>query len=127
MNSDKDMKSLLQEVISTTVFEDTAIIETTTQIEITEILTQIRAIKGVVIVNLKEASEKVTENKKRAVLKIKFLPIGGSLNGYIKFMTASIRSTRGVLGFRTKEIVDVEKRSKQERDKKSRMKKIKSF
>jgi hypothetical protein len=127
MNSDKDIKNLLQEVISSTVFEATAIIETTTQLDITEILTQIRAIKGVVIVNLKEASEKVTENKKRAVLKIKFLPIGGSLKGYVKFMTSSVRATNGVLAFRTKEIVDVERRSKQEREKKSRMKKIKSF
>ena len=59
MNKQEKLKKMLIEAIQDTVWEATCVLQTSRGDNLTGILTQIRAIRGVTIVNLKEASKKV--------------------------------------------------------------------
>ena len=67
------LKHSLSEAIGSAVWEAMCVLQTNRTENLTEVLTQIRALRGVTIVNLKEASKKVTQGKEISNISIKFV------------------------------------------------------
>tara|TARA_Y100001963_G_C6677918_1_gene398401 strand:+ start:608 stop:1003 length:396 start_codon:yes stop_codon:yes gene_type:complete len=124
MTTLENIKKIVTEAIGQAVWEAQCTLHTARTENLTEILTQIRAIRGVTIVNLVEASKKVTQNKEVSQIKVKFVPIGGSVPQYLKWLKNKVRNTSGVLSFIVKEVVDVEKELKKKRDRTAKKKKL---
>lgn len=124
MNKQKELKNILSEAIGSAVWEAMCVLQTNRTENLTEIMTQIRALRGVTIVNLKEASKKVTQGKEISKISVKFVPIGGSVPQYLTWLKNKVRNTSGVLSFIVKEIYDVEKELKKKRAATSKKKKL---
>tara|TARA_B100000424_G_C22531720_1_gene304064 strand:+ start:84 stop:476 length:393 start_codon:yes stop_codon:yes gene_type:complete len=118
------LKHILSEAIGSAVWEAMCVLQTNRTENLTEVLTQIRALRGVTIVNLKEASKKVTQGKEISNISVKFVPIGGSVPQYLIWLKNKVRNTPGVLSFIVKEIFDVEKEIKKKRDQTAKKKKL---
>ena len=99
MNNKDDFKNLIREELKKSVYEAVCVINTSKKEFLTDILTMIRALPGVTIVNLVGASEDVSKQKEAAYLKIKFIPLIVSLEQYVKTLTNKIREIRGVYSF----------------------------
>ena len=98
----KFFKSLIKEEIARRVQEAECYIETSTGENLTDILTAIRSIAGVTIVNLVGSSRKVSEQKEAAILKIKFIPVSATLDTFVKALVLRIRNLNGVYSFHIK-------------------------
>ena len=69
----KRIKNLIVETISDKVQEAECVIHTSAKVNLTDVLTSIRAIAGVTIVNLVGSSNRVSEDRDASYLKIKFI------------------------------------------------------
>ena len=124
MERQQELEKVLSEAVSETIFEALCTLQTNRTENLTDVLTRIRALRGVTIVNLKEASKKVTQGKEVSKISLKFVPIGGSVPQYLQWLKNKIRNTPGVLSFIVKEISNVEKEAKKKRDRAARKKKL---
>jgi len=98
------LRTLVEQEISNKVQEAECVIQTSAGENLTDILTSIRAIAGVTIVNLVGSSKKLTEYKEIAYLRIKFVPLGVSTDSFIKSLVNHIRALKGVYSFHIKNV-----------------------
>jgi len=98
------LRILVEQEISSKVQEAECVIQTSVEMNLTDILTSIRAIAGVTIVNLIGSSRKLTEYKAIAYLKIKFVPLGASSDTFIKSLVNHVRGLQGVYSFQIKNV-----------------------
>mgnify|MGYP001318539320 CR=1 FL=1 len=105
------LRQLIKEAIEEGIFEVMCLLTVERQYNLTNILTDIRAIKGVTVVTLREAATFVSEDKEIAPLKIKIKPVGSSVLNYVRALHRAIVSLDGVISFDYKKIIDVEKRT----------------
>ena len=106
------LRVLVKEVIEEGIFEILCLLTTNRQVNLTNILTDVRAIKGITTVTLRKAATAVSEDKEIAQLKIKFKPVGSSVFRYVKAVRHTIKNIDGVLDFEYDKIIDVQKRAK---------------
>tara|TARA_Y100001973_G_C5188636_1_gene329451 strand:+ start:95 stop:484 length:390 start_codon:yes stop_codon:yes gene_type:complete len=104
------LKSLIKEQVERSVYEAECILQTSKKENFTDILTMIRAIAGVTIVNVLEAAKSVSEQKEVSTLRIKFIPIDYGLDGYTKLLVNKILSLQGVYGFHMRNIEGYDQR-----------------
>jgi len=114
MKGMKEIKGLIKEVIESTVYEMNCILEASTDANVTDLLTHIRAQPGITIVTLREASKEVSQLKEKAYLTVKFLPLGPSIAKYLKELVSRVRAIEGVYSFQVNEktLIDTEKKRK---------------
>jgi len=108
--SKSNLKNLIKEQVEKSVYEAECILQTSRKENITDILTMIRAIAGVTIVNVMDAAKAVSEQKKVSTLRVKFIPIDYGLDGYTKLLVNKVLSLSGVYGFHMKNIEGYEQR-----------------
>lgn len=99
-----NLRTLVEQEISSKVQEAECVIQTSAEENLTDILTSIRAIAGVTIVNLVGSSKKLTEYKEIAYLRIKFVPLGSSTDSFIKGLVNHVRGLKGVYSFHIKSV-----------------------
>jgi len=108
--SKNNLKSLIKEQIEKSVYEAECVLQTSKKENFTDVLTMIRAIAGVTIVNVAEAAKSVSDQKEVSVLRMKFIPIDYGLDGYTKLLVNKILSLQGVYGFHMKNIEGYDQR-----------------
>jgi hypothetical protein len=74
------------------------------EVNVLDVLTYVRALRGVTIVSLKEATKKITANKETAIVRIKFQPTGLTTRPYMKTLEKEIRKIPGVISFHYKSV-----------------------
>jgi len=123
----KKIKDLVRERIEYRVYEAECLIQTSRQDNLTEVLTGMRALPGITTVNMVGASKQLSEEKEESRLKIKFVPLGKSLNAYIKFLIQKTRKLPGVYSFQIKNVINYKHKLEKEREHRARMKKLKQM
>lgn len=113
-----NLRVLVEQEISDKVQEAECVIQTSADQNLTDILTSIRAIAGITIVNLVGSSKKLTDYKEIAYLKIKFVPLGSSTSSFMKSLVNHVRSLKGVYSFHIKNVENL--KSKVARKKKQK-------
>tara|TARA_R100000152_G_C6770939_1_gene197291 strand:- start:909 stop:1298 length:390 start_codon:yes stop_codon:yes gene_type:complete len=108
--SKNNLKSLIKEQIEKSVYEAECVLQTSKKENFTDVLTMIRAIAGVTIVNVAEAAKSVSDQKEVSVLRMKFIPIDYGLDGYTKLLVNKVLSLQGVYGFHMKNIEGYDQR-----------------
>lgn len=107
IESVEQLENLIKEEISKIpVYLASVLIETDRNENLTDILTEIRAIEGVTIVTLDSPSHPITAYKERTYISLKFIPVGNfnrPLN-FLKEMRTRIMETRGVHTFSVKHL-----------------------
>jgi hypothetical protein len=97
----KSLKQLISEQMSEKdMIRAECIIHTKREENITDTLTNIRALPGVTIVTMLGSSKPVSLYKEISRLRIKFLPLTGSTKEYIIFLNKKIRSLPSVFSFK---------------------------
>lgn len=106
MEEEKPKKSIVvKEFLIYCIFDDKK--------HITDIMTEIRAITGVVTVSIFESEKKITENKKMVKLRMKFLQFSDIIDEDIKILKKDILSVEGVYNIVMKiRKIDLDNRSK---------------
>jgi hypothetical protein len=110
MKSREELKDLIYEVlresqIVKSIYQSMCLLETVEQENLTEILTAIRALKGVTVVTMVEPHALVTAEKAKSVVNIKFIPARGyTLNNYLHHLTTSVINIPGVHNIAFKKI-----------------------
>ena len=106
---EKAIRNILNEAdISPFFFESFTELISDPKQNLTDILTQLRSIQGIVIVNVSEPSQRVSDRKEKTILRIKFLVPGGhSFNSFRKMLQAKARTLDGVQRLTIKQILDV--------------------
>tara|TARA_R100000995_G_C3438190_1_gene101937 strand:- start:116 stop:505 length:390 start_codon:yes stop_codon:yes gene_type:complete len=104
------LKNLIKEQVERSVYEAECILQTSKKENFTDILTMIRAIAGVTIVNVLEAAKSVSEQKEVSTLRVKFIPVDYGLDGYTKLLVNKILSLQGVYGFHMRNIEGYDQR-----------------
>lgn len=102
------LRTLVEQEISSKIQEAECIIQTAAAENLTDVLTSIRAIAGVTIVNLVGSSKKLTEYKQIAYLKIKFVPLGVSADAFLKDLVNHVRELQGVYSFQVKNVENLQ-------------------
>jgi len=115
----KIIKNIVAEVIADKVQEAECLIHTSTKENLTDVLTSIRAISGVTIVNLVGSSQKVSEGRTASYLKIKFIPNITSSDSYVRNLADYVRNLPSVFTFEVKKVENLKQklaRRKQQKD-----------
>lgn len=103
----KDLKYLISEQLSEKdIIQAECLIHTKRDENITDVLTNIRALPGVTIVTMIGSSKQVSLYKEISRLRIKFLPLTGTIKEYIVFLNNKVRSFPEVYSFK---VVDYRK------------------
>ena len=80
-----------------TVYQALCVLETKREENLTEILTGIRAIKGVTVVTMVEPHALAAEERRKSIIKIKFIPVRGfSLSNYLYHLDSQVANIPGV-------------------------------
>ncbi len=108
--SKNTLKNLIREQVERSVYEAECILQTSKKENFTDILTMIRALPGVTIVNVLEAAKSVSEQKEVSTLRVKFIPIDYGLDGFTKLLVNKILSLQGVYGFHMRNIEGYDQR-----------------
>jgi len=125
MNNKDEFKNLIREELKKSVYEAVCVINTSKKEFLTDILTMIRALPGVTIVNLARASEDVSKQKEAAYLKIKFIPLIVSLEQYVKTLVNKVREIRGVYSFHVQQVTTHAQKQAELDKKRERKKRLK--
>ena len=80
-----------------------------------DILTSIRSLRGVTIVEPQGARTKMGEELDRSRLEVKFVPVGEDIKEYVSAFMDDVRKVDGVSSFIFEKIVDIEKIKKTDR------------
>ena len=95
------LKELIVEQLSEKdIVRAECILHTKREENITDILTRIRALPGVTIVTMLGSSKQVSLYKSISRIRIKFLPLTGSIKEYIIFLNKKIRAFPSVFSFK---------------------------
>ena len=99
MISREQIKKIILEELEQDVLELFCRLESNRIRNLTDILTDMRAVCGVTIVNMAMASRFVSEGREIAELNIKFKPSGVAKNKYLRKLIADVKKIDGVLAF----------------------------
>ena len=99
MVSREKIKKIILEELDQNVLELFCRLESNRIRNLTDILTDMRAICGVTIVNMAMASRFVSEGREIAELNIKFKPLGIATNKYLRKLITDVKKIDGVLAF----------------------------
>ena len=107
--SDKNkLKEMIKEVLEGTLYEAYAILESSRDENLTEILDNLRGACGMTIVGVVGSAKPLTQYKERSILKIKFLSFGPDLKKTMEKLALSVRKIKGVYSFQIKKTRKVE-------------------
>jgi len=113
--------NILSEVLKTNVFLADCIVATNRDVNLTDVLNNIRALPGVTIVNMVGKSKFISKQKEVAHVTIKFLPTTVGVLDYIKFLEETVRKYNEIYEFRVKKLTDFTKEQERKRKQKSRV------
>ena len=99
MVSRERIKKIILEELDQNVLELFCRLESNRIRNLTDILTDMRAVCGVTIVNMAMASRFVSEGREITELDIKFKPYGIAKNKYLRKLIADVKKIDGVLAF----------------------------
>ena len=91
---------IVEELSEKDIVQAECLIHTKRDANITDILTNIRAIPGVTIVSMLGSSKQVSLYKEISRIRIKFLPLTGSVKEYIIFLNKKVRTFPTVFSFK---------------------------
>ena len=111
---------ILSEVLKTQVFMAECVVATNRDVNLTDVLNNLRALPGVTIVNMVGKSKFISKQKEVAHVTIKFLPTTIGVLDYIKFLEDTARTYNEVYEFRVKKLTDFTKEQEQKRKERSR-------
>jgi|10_taG_2_1085330.scaffolds.fasta_scaffold13061_3 nitrate reductase NapAB chaperone NapD len=117
----KRIKNIVAEAISDKVQEAECVIHTSTQENLTDVLTSIRAIAGVTIVNLVGSSKRVSDERDASYLKIKFIPNVASSDAYVRNLVSYVRNLPSVFTFEIKKVENLKQKLSRRRKQKDLM------
>ena len=92
MQTLRNLRRIIKEQLETAEYKALVEIHYDREFKVTEILDQVRALCGIVIVN-SESTEKMTDRKEKVLTKIKFYALGTSTNEFIAIAMAPHVST----------------------------------
>jgi len=118
----KRIKNLIVETISDKVQEAECVIHTSAKVNLTDVLTSIRAIAGVTIVNLVGSSSRVSEDRDASYLKIKFIPNVASADAYMRNLVSYVRNLPSVFTFEIKKVENLKQKLARRRQQKDLVK-----
>ena len=118
----KRIKNLIVETISDKVQEAECVIHTSAKVNLTDVLTSIRAIAGVTIVNLVGSSNRVSEDRDASYLKIKFIPNVASADAYMRNLVSYVRNLPSVFTFEIKKVENLKQKLARRRQQKDLVK-----
>ena len=118
----KRIKNLIVETISDKVQEAECVIHTSAKVNLTDVLTSIRAIAGVTIVNLVGSSSRVSEDRDASYLKIKFIPNVTSADAYMRNLVSYVRNLPSVFTFEIKKVENLKQKLARRRQQKDLVK-----
>ena len=113
--------NILSEVLKTEVFLADCVVATNRDVNLTDVLNNIRALPGVTIVNMVGKSRFISKQKEVAQITIKFLPTTIGVLDYIKYLEKTIRMFNEIYEFRVKKLTDFTKEQERKRKQKSRV------
>lgn len=93
-------KLIVEELSEKDIIQAECLIHTKRDANITDILTNIRALPGVTIVSMLGSSKQVSLYKEISRIRIKFLPLTGSVKEYIIFLNKKVRTFPSVFSFK---------------------------
>jgi hypothetical protein len=91
---------IVEELSEKDIVQAECLIHTKRDANITDILTNIRALPGVTIVSMLGSSKQVSLYKEISRIRIKFLPLTGSVKEYIIFLNKKVRTFPTVFSFK---------------------------
>jgi hypothetical protein len=118
----KRIKKLIVEAISDKVQEAECMIHTSAKVNLTDVLTSIRAIAGVTIVNLVGSSNRVSDDRDASYLKIKFIPNVTSADAYMRNLVSYVRNLPSVFTFEIKKVENLKQKLARRRQQKDLVK-----
>ena len=113
--------NILSEVLKTDVFLADCIVATNRDVNLTDVLNNIRALPGVTIVNMVGKSRFISKQKEVAHVTIKFLPTTVGVLDYLRFLEQTVRKYNEVYEFKIKKLTDFTKEQERKRKQKSRV------
>tara|TARA_R100001594_G_scaffold16219_1_gene33596 strand:+ start:257 stop:622 length:366 start_codon:yes stop_codon:yes gene_type:complete len=116
------IKNIVVEAVSDKVQEAECVIHTSTKENLTDVLTSIRAISGVTIVNLVGSSQRVSEDRDSSYLKIKFIPNIASTDEYVRNLVSYVRNLPSVFTFDIKKVENLKQKLSRRRQQKDLIK-----
>ena len=115
MSLENKITKILLERMGDTLYKAIFRIDYRRKYRFADILTGIRALRGITIVEPQGARTKMTADLDRSHLEIKFLPISGNIKEYVAAFMDDVRKIEGVSSFIFEKIVDIEKVKKIDR------------
>ena len=113
--------NILSEVLKTEVFLADCIIATNRDVNLTDVLNNIRALPGITIVNMVGKSKFISKQKEVAHVTIKFLPTTVGVLDYVKYLEETVRKYNEIYEFKVKKLTDFTKEQERKRKQKSRV------
>jgi hypothetical protein len=117
----KRINNIVAEAISENIQEAECVIHTSSKENLTDVLTSIRAIAGVTIVNLVGSSKRVSEGRDASYLKIKFIPNITSSDSYVRNLVSYVRNLSSVFTFEIKKVENLKQKLSRKRKQKDLM------
>jgi len=102
-NLHKKIRSIVKEELKN-IFSARCILTTSRERNLTEILTDIRAVTGITVVGMVGSSQFVGDNKEVSELTIKYLPFGTSIRAFTKHISKIIKGIDGVMSIKVLEV-----------------------
>ena len=115
MSLKNKITDILLEKMGDAVYEAVFRIDYRRKYRFADILTSIRSLRGVTIVEPMGKRTKLTTDVDRSHLQIKFVPVGENIKEYVAALMDDVRKVDGVSSFIFEKIVDIEKIKKTDR------------
>ena len=103
MQTLRNLRRIVKEQLETAEYKALVEIHYDREFKVTEILDQVRALCGIIIVN-SESTEKLTDRKEKVLTKIKFYVLGQTVNSFVAKMVDKALSIDGIYAFRIKKV-----------------------
>tara|TARA_A100001515_G_C4437747_1_gene165920 strand:+ start:141 stop:467 length:327 start_codon:yes stop_codon:yes gene_type:complete len=103
MKSLLELRRLIREQVLSNEYQALVEIHFDNQFKVTEILDQIRALCGVIIVNA-ESSQAITDRKQKVLTKVKFYAFNTPIGYHIGKMVDKALAVDGIYAFRVKKV-----------------------
>tara|TARA_R110002020_G_scaffold48694_4_gene138753 strand:- start:1801 stop:2133 length:333 start_codon:yes stop_codon:yes gene_type:complete len=108
MQSLRNLRRVIEEQLDNTAFKALVEIHYDSEFTVTQILDQVRALCGIIIVNA-ESSESLTDRKEKVLTKVKFYTLNAPPAQYIAKMVDNALAIDGLYAFRVKKVQKITK------------------
>tara|TARA_R100000664_G_C2726905_1_gene118593 strand:+ start:714 stop:1043 length:330 start_codon:yes stop_codon:yes gene_type:complete len=103
MKSLQDLRHIIKEQIESNEYKALVEIHFDSEFKVTDILDQVRAFCGVIIVNA-ESTQRLTDRKQKVLVKIKFYAFETPVKQYLAGIVNKALSVDGIYAFRIKKV-----------------------